>query len=294
MEVPSDQFHQFVATAAAAAVASSITSQLQLQLTKLKPTTSNPSSSSRRQLRHPQDNRFPGSCDAHNSLDGNHNGSRDPHSSPVAAHDAHKATTALIAARDAHSSTAGSSRRLQQHYRQLTTPIASRRQPACSSSFLVSEILAEIVVYSVASLLFVAVLLDSPFGWVYLDCISLCNWVCDFSDWSVRSGASSAFARKQRWEAAKLEASGASAASWAKKKEGSCEGLFAGGFAGERELGERKNVRAVRATHFSHSGIRKSFSEIALQTRESLKRPYFPLPLSILAVRGVLCLVKGT
>ncbi|WKA11516.1 hypothetical protein VitviT2T_029008 [Vitis vinifera] len=168
MEVPSDQFHQFVATAAAAAVASSITSQLQLQLTKLKPTTSNPSSSSRRQLRHPQDNRFPGSCDAHNSLDGNHNGSRDPHSSPVAAHDAHKATTALIAARDAHSSTAGSSRRLQQHYRQLTTPIASRRQPACSSSFLVSEILAEIVVYSVASLL-------------CLDCIDLVNfsvWIC--------------------------------------------------------------------------------------------------------------------
>ena len=72
---------------------------------------------------------------------------------------------------------------------------------------------------------------------------------------------------------------------------GSCEGLFAGGFAGERELGERKNVRAVRATHFSHSGIRKSFSEIALQTRESLKRPYFPLPLSILAGTNLIMLL---
>ena len=38
-----------------------------------------------------------------------------------------------------------------------------------------------------------------------------------------------------------------------------------------------------KATHFSHSGIKKSlfFQEVALQ-RESLKRPYFPLPLSIL------------
>ena len=35
-------------------------------------------------------------------------------------------------------------------------------------------------------------------------------------------------------------------------------------------------------THFSHSSIKKTFSEVA-QTRESLRRPYFPLPRSILA-----------
>ena len=32
-----------------------------------------------------------------------------------------------------------------------------------------------------------------------------------------------------------------------------------------------------------HFSVKKPFSEVALQTRESLKRPYFPLPLSILA-----------
>ena len=43
------------------------------------------------------------------------------------------------------------------------------------------------------------------------------------------------------------------------------------------------NQKIRRATHFSHSVTKKAFSEVALQTRESLKWPYFPLPLSILA-----------
>ena len=41
------------------------------------------------------------------------------------------------------------------------------------------------------------------------------------------------------------------------------------------------NLKLKRTAHFSHSGIKEPFSEVALQTRESLKRPYFPLPLSI-------------
>ena len=40
------------------------------------------------------------------------------------------------------------------------------------------------------------------------------------------------------------------------------------------------NLKLRRATHFSQ-GIKMPLSEVALQTRESLKRPYFPLPLSI-------------
>ena len=36
--------------------------------------------------------------------------------------------------------------------------------------------------------------------------------------------------------------------------------------------------------------IKKPFSEVALQTRESLKRPYFPLPLSILPGTNVILL----
>ena len=37
-------------------------------------------------------------------------------------------------------------------------------------------------------------------------------------------------------------------------------------------------------------GIKKPFSEVALQSRESLKRPYFPLPLSILAGTNLITL----
>ena len=44
-------------------------------------------------------------------------------------------------------------------------------------------------------------------------------------------------------------------------------------------------------THFSHSGIKKPFSEVALQTRDSLKRPYFPLPLSIHAGTNLIMLL---
>ena len=43
------------------------------------------------------------------------------------------------------------------------------------------------------------------------------------------------------------------------------------------------NPKFKKVTHFSHSAIKEPFSEVSLQTRESLKRPYFPLPLSILA-----------
>ena len=45
------------------------------------------------------------------------------------------------------------------------------------------------------------------------------------------------------------------------------------------------NLKLKRTAHFSHSGIKEPFS---LQTRESLKRPYFPLPLSILAVTNLI------
>ena len=48
------------------------------------------------------------------------------------------------------------------------------------------------------------------------------------------------------------------------------------------------NLKLKRATHFSHSGIKEPFS---LQTRESLKRPYFPLPLSILAGTNLITLL---
>ena len=44
-----------------------------------------------------------------------------------------------------------------------------------------------------------------------------------------------------------------------------------------------KNQKGVPLLSLGASGIKKPFSEVALQTRESLKRPYFPLPLSILA-----------
>ena len=50
-------------------------------------------------------------------------------------------------------------------------------------------------------------------------------------------------------------------------------------------------LKIKRATHFSHSGIKKPFSEVALQTRESLKRPYFSLPLSILAGTNLIMLL---
>ena len=52
------------------------------------------------------------------------------------------------------------------------------------------------------------------------------------------------------------------------------------------------NLKIKMATHFSHSGIKKPFSEVALQTRESLKRPYFPLPLSILAGTNLIMLLS--
>ena len=50
------------------------------------------------------------------------------------------------------------------------------------------------------------------------------------------------------------------------------------------------NLKTERATHFSHSGIKKPLSEVAFQTRESLKRPCFPLPLSILAGSNLIML----
>ena len=51
------------------------------------------------------------------------------------------------------------------------------------------------------------------------------------------------------------------------------------------------NLKLKRTAHFSHSGIKEPFSEVALQTRESLKRPYFPLPLSILAGTDLIMLL---
>ena len=47
----------------------------------------------------------------------------------------------------------------------------------------------------------------------------------------------------------------------------------------------------IKSANFSHSGIKKSLSEVALQTRESLKRPYFPLPLSILQGTNLIMLL---
>ena len=51
------------------------------------------------------------------------------------------------------------------------------------------------------------------------------------------------------------------------------------------------NQKFKRVTHFSHSTIKKPFSEVSLQTRESLKKPYFPLPLSILAGTNLIMLL---
>ena len=50
------------------------------------------------------------------------------------------------------------------------------------------------------------------------------------------------------------------------------------------------NLKLKRVTHFSRSAMKKPFSEVALQTTESLKRPYFPLPLSILAGTNLIML----
>ena len=51
------------------------------------------------------------------------------------------------------------------------------------------------------------------------------------------------------------------------------------------------NPKFKRVTHFSHSTIKKPFSEVSLQTRESLKKPYFPLPLSILTCTNLIMLL---
>ena len=51
------------------------------------------------------------------------------------------------------------------------------------------------------------------------------------------------------------------------------------------------NLKLKRVTHFSRSAMKEPFSEIALQTTESLKRPYFPLPLSILAGTNLIILL---
>ena len=51
------------------------------------------------------------------------------------------------------------------------------------------------------------------------------------------------------------------------------------------------NPKFKRVTHFSHSAIKEPFSEVSLQTKKSLKRPYFPLPLSILAGTNLITLL---
>ena len=51
------------------------------------------------------------------------------------------------------------------------------------------------------------------------------------------------------------------------------------------------NLKIRRATYSSHWAIKKLFSEVAFQTRETLKRPYFPLPLSILAGTNLIMLL---
>ena len=42
------------------------------------------------------------------------------------------------------------------------------------------------------------------------------------------------------------------------------------------------NLKLKRPPTSLTRGVKKPFSEVALQTRESLERPYFPMPLSIL------------
>ena len=56
-------------------------------------------------------------------------------------------------------------------------------------------------------------------------------------------------------------------------------------------LKSQLNLKIKSAIHFSHSGIKKPLSEVAFQTRESLKRPCFPLPLSILAGSNLIMLL---
>ena len=51
------------------------------------------------------------------------------------------------------------------------------------------------------------------------------------------------------------------------------------------------NLKLKKVTTSLTGGIKKPFSEVALQTRESLKRPYFPLPLSILAGTNLITLI---
>ena len=52
------------------------------------------------------------------------------------------------------------------------------------------------------------------------------------------------------------------------------------------------NLKIKRATQpLFHSGIKNPFLKVALHTRESLKRPYFPLPLSILAGTNLIMLL---
>ena len=51
------------------------------------------------------------------------------------------------------------------------------------------------------------------------------------------------------------------------------------------------NLKLKKVTTSLTGGIKKPFSEVALQTRESLKRPYFPLPLSILAGTNLIMLL---
>ena len=51
------------------------------------------------------------------------------------------------------------------------------------------------------------------------------------------------------------------------------------------------NLQRKKATTSLTRGIKKPCSEVALQTRESLKRPYFPLPLSILAGTDLIMLL---
>ena len=51
------------------------------------------------------------------------------------------------------------------------------------------------------------------------------------------------------------------------------------------------NPKFKKVTHFSHSAIKEPFSEVSFQTRESLKWPYFPLPLSILVGTNLIMLL---
>ena len=51
------------------------------------------------------------------------------------------------------------------------------------------------------------------------------------------------------------------------------------------------NLKLKKATTSLTRGIKKPCSEVALQTRESLKKPYFPLPLSILVGTNLIMLL---